>query len=55
MDPPTAYLYPDAYDEVNVVKGPQSVKLGPGLISGGVNFERKTKRFDEAGVRFNGA
>lgn len=55
MDPPTAYLYPDAYDEVNVVKGPQSVKLGPGLISGGVNFERKTKRFDEAGVRFNGS
>ncbi|MEO4008919.1 TonB-dependent receptor plug domain-containing protein, partial [Chromobacterium piscinae] len=30
MDPPTAYLFPDAYDVVEVVKGPQSVKLGPG-------------------------
>ncbi|MEN7430646.1 TonB-dependent copper receptor [Chromobacterium sp. TRC.1.1.SA] len=55
MDPPTAYLFPDAYDVVEVVKGPQSVKLGPGLVAGGVNFERKTPRFDQPGVRFNGS
>src|SRR5690606_2686648 len=26
MDPPTAYVYPEAYDRVTVLKGPQSVR-----------------------------
>ncbi|MCW3481657.1 TonB-dependent copper receptor [Neisseriaceae bacterium JH1-16] len=50
MDPPTAYLYPDAYDKITVFKGPQTVTLGPGLVAGAVNFERNTPRFTEAGT-----
>ena len=30
MDPPTAYVFPEAYDSVTVLKGPQSVKYGAG-------------------------
>jgi iron complex outermembrane receptor protein len=55
MDPPTAYLFPDAYDKLVVIKGPQSVKYGGALISGAVSFERKTKPFDEPGLRFDGS
>ncbi|MXR37689.1 TonB-dependent copper receptor [Craterilacuibacter sinensis] len=53
MDPPTAYIVPSAYDLVEVIKGPQSVKYGMGLISGAVNFERKTEPFAEAGTQLN--
>ncbi|TIC78670.1 TonB-dependent copper receptor [Crenobacter intestini] len=53
MDPPTAYIVPSAYDLVEVIKGPQSVKYGMGLVSGAVNFERKTEPFAEAGTRLN--
>ena len=28
MDPPTAYVFPEAYDEIEVLKGPQSVRYG---------------------------
>lgn len=48
MDPPTAYIYPDAYDKVEVIKGPQSVRFGTALISGAVNFSRQTPRLSEA-------
>ena len=30
MDPPTAYVFPEAYDRIVVVKGPQTVLRGPG-------------------------
>lgn len=55
MDPPTAYLFPDAYDKLVVIKGPQSVKYGGALISGAVSFERKTQPFAEPGLRFDGS
>ncbi|GGY16245.1 TonB-dependent copper receptor [Paludibacterium paludis] len=54
MDPPTAYLFPDAWDKVTVVKGPQSVTMGAPLIAGAVDFERRTAPFDEAGARLSG-
>ncbi|MCL6264313.1 TonB-dependent copper receptor [Craterilacuibacter sp. RT1T] len=53
MDPPTAYIAPTAYDLVTVIKGPQSVKYGMGLITGAVNFERSTEPFAQAGIRLN--
>lgn len=40
MDPPTAYVFPSAYDRVTIIKGPQSVLHGPGLTAGVVLFER---------------
>ncbi|WP_430460321.1 TonB-dependent copper receptor [Thalassolituus sp. LLYu03] len=45
MDPPTAYVFPEAYDEVVVLKGPQSVKYGAGNSAGVVLFERETPDF----------
>ena len=46
MDPPTAYIFPSAYDEVVVTKGPQTVTQGTGLVAGAVHFVRKEAEFD---------
>ncbi|NEN75652.1 TonB-dependent copper receptor [Pelistega sp. NLN82] len=47
MDPPTAYIFPNSFDEVIVTKGPQSVTQGSGLVTGSVSFVRKTPDFSE--------
>ncbi len=52
MDPPTAYLYPQSFDVVEVIKGPSTVLYGGGNLAGTVLFERRTERFEEAGTRF---
>jgi iron complex outermembrane receptor protein len=39
MDPPTAYIFPAAYDSVRLLKGPQTVLYGPGQSAGVVLFE----------------
>jgi iron complex outermembrane recepter protein len=44
MDPPTAYVYPEAYDRIEVIKGPQSVRYGP-TVAGVVLFDRDPMRF----------
>ncbi len=51
MDPPTAYVYPAAYDRITVLKGPQTVVYGPGNSAGTVLFERDIKRSEQAGTR----
>jgi iron complex outermembrane receptor protein len=51
MDPPTAYVFPEAYDRVVVIKGPQTVRYGNGNLAGVVSFERDTKPFAAAGAR----
>ncbi len=48
MDPPTAYVFPSSFDQVIVLKGPQSVQHGPGVSAGVVLFERSAPRFTEA-------
>ncbi|MFL0806576.1 MAG: TonB-dependent copper receptor [Oceanobacter sp.] len=40
MDPPTAYVFPESFDEVRILKGPQSVRHGAGNSAGVVLFER---------------
>lgn len=55
MDPPTAYVFPESYDRITVLKGPQSVRHGGGNVAGTVLFERRTQRFAEAGVRAQGS
>ncbi|MBS4098576.1 MAG: TonB-dependent copper receptor [Sulfuricella sp.] len=55
MDPPTAYVFPESYDRITVIKGPQTVLYGPGNSAGTVLFERSVKRFDPAGWKFNGS
>jgi iron complex outermembrane receptor protein len=51
MDPPTAYIYPESYDRITVLKGPETVLYGGGNEAGTVLFERDTKRFETPGVR----
>lgn len=53
MDPPTAYVYPAAYDRITVLKGPQTVLYGPGNSAGTVLFERNIKRAEQAGTTGN--
>lgn len=49
MDAPTAYIFPEIYDKVTVVKGPQTV-LYPGHGSAAtVRFEKEQKTFDKPG------
>jgi iron complex outermembrane receptor protein len=51
MDPPTAYVFPEAYDRIVVVKGPQTVLYGPGNSAAVVRFERDAARFDGPDTR----
>ena len=53
MDPPTAYVFPEAYDRIVIVKGPQTVLSGPGNSAATVLFERDDARFTEADIRGN--
>lgn len=50
MDPPTAYIFPEAFDKLTVLKGPQSVVHG-GTALGTVLIDRDTKRFDSLSAR----
>lgn len=49
MDPPTAYVYPESYDRVTVIKGPQTVLYGPGNSAATVLFERDPPVFPDPG------
>jgi len=53
MDPPTAYVFPEAYDRIVVVKGPQTVLRGPGNSAATVSFERDVQRFEQDGYLAN--
>lgn len=55
MDPPTAYVFPETYDRVTLLKGPQTVLYGPGNSAGTVLFEKKPTYFPEAGWKLNGS
>ncbi len=49
MDAPTAYIFPEIYDRVTVIKGPQTV-LYPGHGSAAtVRFEKEQKTYDKPG------
>jgi iron complex outermembrane receptor protein len=49
MDPPTAYVYPEAYDRIVVIKGPQTVLEGPGNSAAAVRFERSAAPLEANG------
>lgn len=55
MDPPTAYIFPNAYDRVVITKGPQTVTEGMGLVAGAVRFVRHEPQFDQQNAHFNAA
>jgi len=47
MDPPTAYIAPQLYDRVTVIKGPETVLYGPGNSAGVVLFDRAYPRYSQ--------
>lgn len=47
MDPPTAYVFPSAYQRITVVKGPETVLYGPNASAGTVLFERERTRAEQ--------
>ncbi|WP_300648125.1 TonB-dependent copper receptor [Paenalcaligenes sp.] len=55
MDSPTSYISPQNFDELLVVKGPQTVLWGPGASAGIVRFDRNAPQFTENTVIFDGA
>ncbi|WP_367187638.1 TonB-dependent copper receptor [Pseudomonas sp.] len=55
MDAPTAYLAPENFDQLTVIKGPQSVLWGPGGSAATILFERDTEPFSELGGRVDGS
>ena len=51
IDPPTAYAFHEGYDRITVLKGPQTVKHGPGNSAGVVLFERDRSPGAQRGLR----
>lgn len=45
MDPPTAYVFPKNYDQVTIIKGPQTVLYGNGNSAGVILFEHDRDNF----------
>jgi iron complex outermembrane receptor protein len=55
MDPPTAYVFPETFDRVVVVKGPQTVLHGPGNSAAVVSFERSPADAEPPGLETRGS
>lgn len=55
MDPPTAYIFPETYDRIVIVKGPQTVLRGPGNAAATVMFERDDPVYEQFGFRARGS
>jgi iron complex outermembrane receptor protein len=51
MDNPLSYISPDTFDQLTVVKGPQTVLWGPGASAGTVRFSRDREVFAEPTVK----
>lgn len=55
MDPPTAYIYPESYDRITLIKGPQTVLYGPGNSAATVLFERDPPYYAEPKLEASGS
>lgn len=55
MDAPTSYIFPEAFDQLTVMKGPQTVVNGSGMSAGSVMFDRHLHQMATAGVSGNGS
>lgn len=53
MDNPLSYIAPETFDRLTIIKGPQSVRWGPGASAGTVRFERDLPHFDAPGMRLD--
>lgn len=55
MDNPLSYVSPDTFDQLTVVKGPQTVLWGPGASAGTVRFSRDREVFAEPTFKGSGS
>lgn len=55
MDSPSSYISPENFDELTVIKGPQTVLWGPGASAGTIRFDREPPQFAEPGILFDGS
>ena len=53
MDAPSSYIAPQNFDQLTVIKGPQTVAWGPGNSAGTILFDRLPESFDEPGSRLD--
>ncbi|CAD5108056.1 TonB-dependent copper receptor [Zestomonas carbonaria] len=53
MDAPSSYISPESYDRLTVIKGPQTVRWGPGASAATVLFEREPERFEKPDWRLD--
>lgn len=53
MDNPLSYVSPDTFDQLTVVKGPQTVLWGPGASAGTVRFSRDREVFGSRALKAN--
>ena len=53
MDAPSSYIAPQNFDQLTVIKGPQTVAWGPGASAGTILFDRLPESFDEPGSRLD--
>lgn len=51
MDPVSAYVFPETFDILNIIKGPQTVLWGPATSAGTLQFERYHPRFDKPKIQ----
>lgn len=47
MDAPTAYIFPEAYDKLTVIKGPQTVEYANMGTAATVKFDREPKKYEK--------
>lgn len=53
MDAPSSYVSPESFDHLTVIKGPESVRWGPGASAATILFEREPEHFEKADWRIN--
>ncbi|UVK76908.1 MAG: hypothetical protein CMIDDMOC_00403 [Sodalis sp. Fle] len=55
MDSSSAYIFPESFDIITLVKGPQTVLWGPGSSAGTLRFERQPTSFYEESIKLHGS
>ncbi len=55
MDAPTAYIFPEIYDKLTVIKGPQTVQYSNMGSAATIKFDREPKVYSEPGKSFYGS
>ncbi|MDR2400788.1 MAG: TonB-dependent copper receptor [Deferribacteraceae bacterium] len=52
MDSPSSYIFPEMFDAITVIKGPQSVRWGTGATAATILFDRQPPKFTTPDANF---